>query len=678
MSKSQPKSQPEAQPPARSAGRAREQWSAARRAYQRALLDYYTQPEPSLADAEFDALKARIAALEQAHPAWRDELSPFARVLPLSGEEFRERRHATPMLSLANAYSPEELREWAAGLERLLPDETPRYVAELKIDGVAMSLNYERGRLVSAVTRGDGTVGEDVTPNAKTLRSLPLTLKEPVTLDARGEVFYPLEAFARVNRQRERMGEPAFKNPRNAAAGTLRTLESSEVGNRGLDITVYGLAGESPHETHAGTLAWLKSLGLPTSSYTRTFNAIEDVAEFYAHWERHRPELPFMIDGVVVKLDGLAQRERAGFTARSPRWAVALKFAAERASTRLSGIEVGVGRTGVLTPVALLEPVELGGTTVSRATLHNYDQIERLGIKIGDHVFVEKGGEIIPKILGHDPAHPRGRKAIERPEACPSCGARPAKREDEVDWRCVNPLCPAQQADRIRHFVSRGAMDIESVGPALIDQLIENGLLRSVADLYRLTAEQLESLERMGQKSARNVLRAIAGSRTRPLDKLLFGLGIRFVGERTARVLAQRFGTLAALREAGVEELENVNEIGTVTAESIHAYFHDAQNLALLDDLLREGVDTQPLQGRSQGPQPLAGKTVVITGTLSEPRNRWKERLERAGGTVTASVSKRTDLLLAGLNPGSKLEAASRHGVRVLSEDEMRQMLEGA
>jgi DNA ligase (NAD+) len=656
----------------------REEWAAARQRYQRALSDYLTRPKPSLSDPEYDLLKARIAALEAAHPQWREWDSPFSRVLPLTSEEFPERRHGTPMLSLANTYSLAELREWEQSLRRLLPGEPLRYVAELKVDGVAMSLVYEHGQLVSAVTRGDGTVGEEVTQNAKTIRSLPLRLKEPVNLDVRGEVFYPLEAFRRVNRQRERLGEPPFKNPRNAAAGTLRTLESSEVGTRGLDMMVYGLAGGSPRETHHETLRWLKALGLPVSEHLCLFEAIDGVEAYYTHWEQHRDGLPFMIDGVVVKLDDLAMRERIGSTSKSPRWAVALKFVAERVSTRLNHIELGVGRTGVLTPVAILEPVELGGTTVSRATLHNYDQIERLGLRLGDHVFVEKGGEIIPKIIGFDESLPRGREEIRPPEACPSCGAKPARLENEVDWRCVNPLCPAQQTDRIRHFVSRGAMDIDSVGPALIDQLLERGLLRSVADLYRLTAEDLEALERMGKKSAQNVLQAIAGSRHRPLDKLLFALGIRFVGERTARILAQRFATIEALREATVEELENVNEIGSVTAASIHGFFHDPKQIALLEDLLAAGVRPALLETPGSGARPLAGKTIVITGTLSEPRNRWKERLERAGGTVTGSVSKNTDYLLAGINPGSKLEAANRLGVTVADEEEMRALLEGA
>jgi DNA ligase (NAD+) len=453
-------------------------------------------------------------------------------------------------------------------------------------------------------------------------------------------------------------------------------LEASEVGSRGLDLIVYGLAADSPWPSHWETLESLRGLGFPVSEHVRRFDRLNEVEDFYSHWTSERDRLPFLIDGIVVKVNEIGLRERIGYTAKSPRWAVSVKFVAERVTTRLNDVEVGVGRTGVLTPVAILEPVELGGTTVSRATLHNYDQIERLGLRIGDTVFVEKGGEIIPKILGFDPAQPRGSRIIEPPALCPSCKAPPVRLEDEVDLRCVNPTCPAQLADRIRHFCSRSAMDLESVGPALIDQLLATGLVKSVADLYRLTADQLESLERMGAKSAQNVLRAIGNSRRKPLDKFLFALGIRMVGDRTARLLAQHFGTLEAVRGASAEDLEAVHEVGSITAASIHAFFRDPRQAALIDDLLSLKVEPEPVQRIERDSGPLAGKTVVITGTLSEPRNKWVERIEQAGGKVSGSVSKKTHYVLAGENPGSKLEAAQRHSVPVLGEAEMNALLE--
>jgi len=660
------------------ASSSRESLASARREYHQALLQYYTQPEPALSDEDYDALKAHISGIEAGHPQWRDWNSPSLRVRSAASETFPERAHRIPMLSLPKAYNVEELRDWNRQVEKLAEGRPFSYVAELKVDGVAISLIYEKGKLLSAVTRGDGTVGEEVTPNAKTIRSLPVRLNQPLDLDVRGEVFYRLDAFERMNRQRERTGEATFKNPRNAAAGTLRTLETSEVGSRGLDLIVYGLAADSPWKTHWETLQNLRKLGFPVSEHVREIDKYPELESFYGHWATGRERLPFLIDGIVIKVNELSLRDHIGTTAKSPRWAVSVKFVAERVSTMLRDIEVGVGRTGVLTPVALLEPVELGGTTVSRATLHNYDQITRLGLKIGDTVFVEKGGEIIPKILGFDETRPRGLQAIEPPRACPSCGSVPVRLEDEVDLRCVNPSCPAQLADRIRHFCSRGAMDLESAGPALIDQLLATGLVKSVADLYRLTHEQLEGLERMGAKSAQNVLNAIDASRNKPLDKFLFALGIRMVGDRTARLLARHFGSLEAVRAASAEELEQVREVGSITAASIHAFFRDPLQSWLIEDLLASGVRPAPVEHANREAGPLAGKTVVITGTLSEPRNKWVERIEQAGGKVSGSVSKKTHYVLLGENPGSKLEAAQRHGVPAVSEQELDALLKGA
>jgi DNA ligase (NAD+) len=661
------------------------EWEQARLALRRAWQDYLGEGEPRRGDAEYAALLARVRDLEAEHPAWRDWDSPDTRVEAPDLEPFPLRRHGAPMRSLAKLYTVEELREWETSLMRLLPGtKPPGYVCELKFDGLAISIRYEGGKLAAAVTRGDGVTGEEVTRNIKTIRTLPHELSQPLDIEVTGEVYYTFKAFEAVNAEREAQGEPTFKNPRNAAAGTLRMLDTSQVRQRQLDLFVYGLAmGEEPrtpfgHTSHMATLSWLRELGFPISPEVRTCPALDDVAGYYEGWKGKRARLPYQIDGVVVKVDSLALHETLGATSKSPRWAAALKFEAEGVATRLVGVEVGVGRTGVLTPIALLDPVELAGTTVARATLHNYDQIERLGLKIGDTVTLEKGGDIIPKITGVVLAARRGArlKTIAPPAECPSCESAPKHIEGEVDYRCVNPKCPAQAAERIRHFVSRRAMDIESLGPVLIEQLLAQGRVETYADLYLLKLEDLMALDRMGKKSSENVLQAIEGSKQCTLARFLFGLGIRQVGERTAQVLARRFKSLDGLKSAPVEDLADVNEIGDITAQSIHSFFHDRQQFALIDQCLKLGVAPKYEEARG-GSQALSGKTVVITGTLSEPRAVWKERLERAGATVTGSVSQRTDYLLVGESPGSKLDAAQEHGVKVQSEAEMTALLQG-
>jgi len=440
------------------------------------MVVYYTRDTPECDDADYDALVAEIAELEQEHPTWRDWDSPAVTVGAHPTDEFPTRRHAVPMLSLQNAYSVEELHEWVNGLQRLMPDAAFSYTVEPKVDGLAISVVYEEGRLVAAVTRGDGETGEEVTRNVKTIRDLPMTLPESRDLEVRGEVYYALDAFRKLNEEREARGEAVFKNPRNAAAGTLRTLDTTVVAHRRLGILVYALASRSPYDTHSETLQWLGELGFPVTHPLETAQDVTELEALYERWRGHREELGFLIDGIVIKVDDLALRDKLGFTAKSPRWAVALKFETEQARTRLRSVEVGVGRTGRLTPVANLEPVELGGTTVSRATLHNYDQVERLSLQEGDMVYLEKGGEIIPKVVGvdfeaRDDGH--ARKPIEPPRECPSCGTAPQRLSGEVDYHCPNPTCPAQQAERIQHFVSRRAMDIDQVGPALVEQLLD-------------------------------------------------------------------------------------------------------------------------------------------------------------------------------------------------------------
>ena len=643
------------------------------------MVDYYLQQQASCSDEAYDALIARVREFEGKDPSLRDWDSPAIRVVAGNQDPFPTRQHSSPMLSLSNAYSEVELDDWETSLKRLLPGMEPAYVAELKIDGLAVAIHYLRGKLEYAVTRGDGSVGEEVTRNVKTIQGLPHTLPEPLTLEVRGEIYYALSNFDKLNRLREERGEDTFKNPRNAAAGTLRMLDTTEVGQRNLNIGIYALASPSPHVSHAETMDWLSALGMPVGAHRQSFNTLEKLKRYYAEWNTRRGELDYHIDGIVVKVDQLAFRKQAGSTSKSPRWAVALKFAAEEARTRLVDIKIQVGRTGVLTPIALLEPVQLAGTTVSRATLHNYDQIARLDLMRGDMVFLEKGGDIIPKVTGVDlkAREAEGqRQAITPPKECPSCKTQVTRMEGEVDLYCANPHCPAQQAERIRHFVSRRAMDIESMGPALIDQLLERGLVATYADLYKLESEQLAGLERMAEKSARNVIEAIAASRTRPLDKFIHGLGIRYVGERGARVLARHFKSLPRLREVGVEALEDVNEIGAVTAKSVHSYLADETNWGLIEQALAAGLRPAPLETGAAAAPALEGRTVVITGTLSEPRGRWKARLESAGASVTGSVSKKTDFVLAGTNPGSKLEAALRHEVRIVDEEEMTQLLE--
>ena len=638
---------------------------------------YLTAADLPAGSAALPDLEARIATIERANPALRDWDSPALRILPPPQDPFPPRRHATPMLSLANVYSVAELRDWEAGLRRQVPDAEPTYVAELKVDGLAISILYEDGRLAHAVTRGDGNEGEEVTRNVKTIQGLPHRLPEPMPLEVRGEVFYPIGQFARLNAARERLGEAAFKNPRNAAAGTLRMLDSATVGQRMLQVAIYGIAGEEPHATHMEALEWLRGLGFPVSKHATRCASVEEVEEYYDHWFTARGELDFQIDGIVVKVDDLALRRRLGFTAKSPRWAAALKFETERQETTLKDVVWQVGRTGALTPVAHLTPVELGGTTVSRATLHNFDQIGRLGIQLGDLVYVEKGGEIIPKVVGVNDAARKDRdvRPVAPPATCPECGHAVEHIEDEVDFHCPNPLCPAQRFERIRHFASRRAMDIESLGPALIEQLLAQDLIHSVADLYLLKADELRQLERMGEKSSQRVIDAIAESRTRPLERLLFGLGIRYVGERTARLLARRYRSLEALGRASAEELEEIDEIGAVIAKSVWLYFQDPQHLTIIRKLLEAGVAPQA-PAAPQGAAPLAGKTIVITGTLSLPRNEWKDRLELAGAKVTGSVSAKTDFVLAGADPGAKLDKAQRLEVAVLSEADINAMLE--
>ena len=637
---------------------------------------------PEISDAEFDALMRELADLEAKHPEFRDSASPTARVGGRPAEGFETVEHLAPMLSLDNAYSEDELREFHGRVCRglALPEDAPvAYVAELKIDGLSIALTYEQGRLVRAATRGDGVRGEDVTPNIRVVRAVPLVLRGdrvPRRMEVRGEVYLPRAAFARMNEEREQAGEPAFANPRNAAAGAVRTLDSAAVARRGLRAFTYQVvlpAGEAPiAESHTRTLEALAGWGCPVERHWERCLGVDALAEYCRRWREERHALPFETDGVVIKLDGLALREQLGATAKFPRWATAFKFPAEQARTRLLRIEVNVGRTGAVTPFAVLEPVRLSGTTVQMATLHNEQEIARRDIRPGDAVIVEKGGDIIPKVLGPVLAdRPAGAEPWRMPTTCPSCGSTLMRPDDEVVWRCENVSCPARLRRGLLHFVSRRAMDIEGLGEALADQLVSAGLVHDYADLYHLDADALAGLERMGKKSAANLVAQIGRSRRADLWRLLHGIGIRHVGEGGARALAAAFGRMDAIRLAPVEALETVPDVGPVVARSVRAFFDEPRNAALVDRLAASGVrmeDDAPAGGRT-GPGPLAGQTFVITGTLdSMSREAASEALQALGARVSSAVSKKTTGVVAGKEPGSKLEKARAAGVPVLDE----------
>ncbi len=643
---------------------------------------YYIDNAPEITDAEYDALMRELAALEAAHPELADPASPTTRVGGRAAEGFETVRHLAPMLSLDNAYREAELRQFDERLCRavgLPPGTALDYVTELKIDGLSIALTYEGGRLARAVTRGDGIEGENVTHSVRVIRALPLALKTatpPEGVEVRGEVFLPRRAFERMNEARAAAGEPLFANPRNAAAGAVRTLDTQAVARRGLSAFVYQIveSGGTPSATrHSDVLARLKAWGLPVEPHWRRAASIDEVIAYCAEWADRRRTLPFETDGVVVKLDDLALRERAGQTAKFPRWATAFKFPAEQATTRLLRIEVNVGRTGAVTPYAVLEPVKLGGTTIQMATLHNEQEIERRDVRDGDLVVIEKGGDIIPKVVRPvlDEATPRGPK-WRMPSACPFCQSTLVKPEEEVVWRCENASCPARIRRSLLHFASRRAMNIEGLGESLVDQLVTTGLVHDCADLYALSVEALAALERMGTKSAANLVADIDRSRSAELWRLLHGIGIRHVGEGGARALARAFRSMPALRTASIEALQAVPDVGEVVAKSVRSFLDEPRNGALIDRLLEAGVrmEDPPGEGPASGALgPLAGMTFVLTGTLEGmTREAAAARIEELGGKVGSAVSRKTTYVVAGREPGSKLEKARALGVPILDE----------
>ncbi|MGE7273805.1 NAD-dependent DNA ligase LigA [Brevibacillus panacihumi] len=645
---------------------------------------YHEEDRPEISDQEYDQLVRELIALEENFPELAQPDSPTKRVGGAPLPFFEKVVHKTPMLSLGNAFSEEDLRDFDRRVRQAVGNQAVRYVCELKIDGLAVSLLYENGLFVKGATRGDGTTGEDITQNLRTIRSIPLRLSRPLSLEARGEAYMPKPAFEKLNKEREERGEPLFANPRNSAAGSLRQLDPKIAASRQLDTFIYSigdLQGESV-ESHSEGLDLLESLGFKVNPERRTYSDIDEVIAFINSWTQKRPSLPYEIDGMVIKVDSYAQQEELGFTAKSPRWAIAYKFPAEEAVTILEGIEVSVGRTGTVTPTALLKPVSLAGTTVKRASLHNEDIIREKGLLIGDHVVVKKAGDIIPEIVAVLPERRTGDETpFSMPTHCPECGSELVRLEDEVALRCINPMCPALIREGIIHFVSRTAMNIDGLGEKVVAQLYNDGIIHSVADLYYLHQQRdvLLGMERMGEKSVDNLLAAIEASKENSLERLLFGLGIRLVGAKAAKVLAEHFGHMDAIAQAQEEEFTLIDEIGPKMAASLYQYFRQPQAEAVIERLKAAGVNMAYKGVRVEGGEnlPFSGKTIVVTGTLSAmSRQEAEETIARLGGKVTGSVSKKTDLVIAGEKAGSKLEKAEKLGVAVMDEAGFLQILE--
>jgi len=645
---------------------------------------YYVVDGPEISDAAFDQLMNRLKEMEAAHPDLITPDSPTVRVGGTPREGFQTVRHARAMLSLDNAFSYDALRDWDRRVRQGSGHEDIEYIAEHKFDGLSISLQYQDGVLVRGVTRGDGTTGEDVTPNVKTIRSIPLSVdaavvkksKLGVTFEVRGEILMTRKAFEAMNRQQEQTGGKIFVNPRNAAAGAVRVLDPSITASRNLDFFAYYLFvdGRVPYAKHSDSLETLKQLRFRASSDWKLCSGIEKVIEYCTDWDEKREKLPYEIDGVVIKLNSTGLQSELGFTSKAPRWAIAYKYPARQETTVVNDIIVQVGRTGTLTPVAVLQPVQVGGVTVSRSTLHNMDEIERLGLHIGDTVLVERAGEVIPHVLkvvkdGKD------RKPFRMPKNCPVCGSTIHRAEGEVAYRCVNAACPAKLKESLQHFAGRHAMNIDGLGEKIVDQLVEQKLVKDVADLYALKVEKVAGLERMAQKSAQNLVQEVQSSKKNPLSRLIFALGMRFVGERTGQLLAEHFSTLEELEAAKQEELEQVPEVGPKVAESIVEFFSEAANRKLVKKLRDAGV-RPTAEKREVKSQKLAGKSFVFTGGLANrSREDAGELVQQHGGKVSGSVSKKTDYVVVGADPGSKYDKAKELGVTVLTEGEFEKLL---
>ena len=648
---------------------------------------YYVLNDPEVSDFEFDQLMRRLQVLEHEHPELIAPDSPTQRVGGAPAAEFPKVRHSVPMISLDNTYSVDELRDFDRRVRELSGRSRLDYVGELKLDGLSMALIYEGGVLKRAVTRGDGVTGEEVTANAKTIRAVPLQIDKkkasvfarPEAFDrfeVRGEVMMPRAAFEKVNAQREAAGEPKFANPRNFAAGTMRLLDSRIVAERRLDMYVYHLLvnGVPPLAEHWKTLDTLGRMGFKVNPHRRLCHSFDELLDYIREWESKREGLGYEIDGVVVKVNDTRLWDELGSTAKSPRWAVAFKYPARQATTLVKDIRAQVGRTGTLTPVADLEPVDVGGVTVSHATLHNMDEIERLRVRIGDTVLIQRAGEVIPQVVKVVKQAAEGRE-FRMPKHCPVCGGEIHRAEGEVAYRCVNTACPAKLKESLRHFAGRRAMNIDGLGDALVDQLVARGLVKDVADLYALTHEQVANLERMGKTSASNLLLQIEGSRNAHLSRIIFALGIPFVGERTAQLLADHFGSMDKLAQASGEELEEVFEVGPKMAKGIREFFREKRNLEVMEKLRRAGLRFERQAARQQNNR-LAGKQFVLTGTLPRySRDEARKMIEAAGGRVTGSVSKKTDYLVVGGEAGSKLDKAKALRVTTIDEAELLKLL---
>jgi len=638
---------------------------------------YYVLDAPEITDADYDDLMRRLKALEDQHPELATPDSPTQRVGGKPREGFIKVAHSSPMLSLDNALNEGEFREFDRRVKELLAGAGYQYVTELKLDGLSMAAHYRGGQYVQAITRGDGVIGEDVTENARTIRSLPLRVKaEFDAFEARGEVVMNRRAFERLNAERDEKGLSRFANPRNAAAGSLRVLEPQVTASRRLEFYTYFLLvdGQPSFPTHSAHLQALHRMGFKVNPNTRTCRDADEVLAFCAEWEARREQLPYEIDGVVVKVDSIEQQRQLGYTAKAPRWAIAYKYPARQATTTVEAIEVQVGRTGALTPVAHLRPVEVSGVTVSRATLHNEDEIERLGLQIGDEVVIERSGDVIPKVVRVS-SQGSYRKKFQMPVKCPVCGSKVVREEGEAASRCINVNCPARLKESILHFASRGVMNIDGMGDALVDQLVDREIVKDISDLYKLKIEDLMNLERMGVKSAGNVIRNILSSRKNPLPRVLTALGIRFVGERTAVFLAEAFESMDAIASASVEDLQKAEEVGPKVAESVAQFFREPRNAELIERLRAAGLQFAYQSTRPKG-GPLAGMVFVLTGTLPTlSRDAAKALIEAAGGKVSGSVSKKTSYVLAGEDAGSKLDKARELGVKIIDEDQFRIML---
>lgn len=640
--------------------------------------EYYVLDNPSVPDSEYDALLNELIQLEEKFPSLKTNDSPSQRIGGEVLDMFSKVQHQKPMLSLGNAFNEADLRDFDRKVRAVIGDDFS-YVCELKIDGLAVSLRYENGLFEQGATRGDGTTGEDITANLKTIRSIPLRLNQAVSLEVRGEAFMPKKSFEALNKAKDENGEEPFANPRNAAAGSLRQLDPRIAASRNLDIFLYAIgdAGQTGIQSHSEGLDLLDTLGFKTNKERKRCATIEDVLHYIEGWQEKRPHLPYEIDGIVIKVDNLVHQEQLGTTVKSPRWAIAYKFPAEEVMTKLLSIELNVGRTGVITPTAVLEPVKVAGTTVKRASLHNEDLIREKDIKLGDMVVIKKAGDIIPEVVNVLVEKRTGEEEeFLMPTHCPECESELVRIEGEVALRCINPKCPAQIREGLIHFVSRNAMNIDGLGERVISQLFSEKLIEDVADLYTLQFDQLIQLERMGEKSVHNLLEAIEASKQNSLERLLFGLGIRHVGAKAAKTIAMEFKTMDQVMEATKEDLTAINEIGEKMADSIVTFFEQEEVIELITELKTYGVNME-----YTGPLPIAveesdsvfsGKTIVLTGKLEQlSRNEAKEQIELLGGKITGSVSKKTDLVIAGEEAGSKLAKAEQLGIEVWDEERL-------